>query len=93
MNTQEQQDLDELEAILFRIEGTVLPVTSGFRIDTTDKAAWAGRKIIEAEDRIERQRAIANEYKRRIDEWFSRSTVSIGDIFPKNIGRSFPLFW
>lgn len=74
MNTQEQQDLDELEAILFRIEGTVLPVTSGFQIDTPDKAAWAGRKIVEAENRIEKQRAIADEYKRRIDEWFIRST-------------------
>ncbi|MCD1655518.1 host-nuclease inhibitor Gam family protein [Treponema zuelzerae] len=73
MNEQERQDLDELEAILFRIEGTALPVTTGFRIDTADKAAWAGRKIVEAEDRIDHQRTVAEEYKRRIDEWFERT--------------------
>jgi len=73
MNANEQHDLDELEAILFRIEGTVTPQASGFRIDTPDKAAWAGRKIVEAESRIERQREIADEYKRRIDEWFERT--------------------
>lgn len=73
MNEQERQDLDELEAILFRIEGTTLPVTSGFRIDSADKAAWAGRKIVEAEERIDYQKTVAEEYKRRIDEWFERT--------------------
>ncbi len=73
MNDQERHDLDELEAILFSIEGTVSPQVSGFCIDTPDKASWAGRKIVEAESRIERQKAIADEYKRRIDEWFDRT--------------------
>ncbi len=73
MNDQERHDLDELEAILFSIEGTVSPQVSGFCIDTPDKASWAGRKIVEAESRIEHQKAIADEYKRRIDEWFERT--------------------
>jgi len=73
MNEQERHDLDELEAILFRIEGSIMPATTGFRIDTADKASWAGRKIVEAEERIACQKATADEYKRRIDEWFERT--------------------
>lgn len=73
MNERTQQELDELESILFRIEGTESSNTGGFVIDTPDKAAWAGRKIVEAETRISYQKMIADEYKHRIDEWFERT--------------------
>lgn len=73
MTEQEQTDFDELEAILFKIEGTTYPVTNGFYIDSADKASWAGRKIVQAEDRIADQKSVAEEYKHRIDEWFERT--------------------
>lgn len=73
MNERTQQELDELESFLFRIDETESPDTGGFMIDTPDKAAWAGRKIVEAETRISSQKSIADEYKRRIDEWFERT--------------------
>lgn len=70
MKEQEESDRDELERILFNIGQTELPAARGFSIDSPDKAAWAARKILQAEARIAKQSSLADEYRRRIESWY-----------------------
>lgn len=44
-----------------------------FIIDTPEKAAWAARKIIDAESRIDQYTGQASQYKKQIDSWFNRA--------------------
>lgn len=44
-----------------------------FVIDSPEKTAWAARKIIDAESRIEQYSDHAKQYKKQIDSWFSRA--------------------
>jgi hypothetical protein len=64
-------EAESLDLILFPE-----PEASGkepFKVNTLDKANWTARKILQAEERIQRRMAIATEYKNRIDEWLARS--------------------
>jgi len=47
--------------------------TSTFTVDTSSKASWAIATILEAEERISQRKALADEYKARIDSWLSSS--------------------
>lgn len=47
--------------------------TEGFSIDSPEKAAWAGRKIIDAEEHISRLKAQAKAYKAQIDSWYEKA--------------------
>ena len=44
-----------------------------FQVDTIDKASWAARKFLEADDRISQRNELAKTYKSRIDEWRDRA--------------------
>lgn len=44
-----------------------------FHVDSLDKAAWAGRKILQAEERMNRRSHLAEEYKRKIDDWLAEA--------------------
>lgn len=44
-----------------------------FTIDSPEKAAWAGRKIIDAEDRINKLKDQAKIYKAQIDTWYEKA--------------------
>ena len=48
--------------------------TEQFVVDTESKASWAIACILEAEDRIGRRKALADEYKARLDEWFETAS-------------------
>jgi hypothetical protein len=73
MKDQEENDRDELERILFNIKKAESTATEGFSIDSSDKAAWAARKIIQAEARIARQSVLADEYRHRIETWYEKT--------------------
>jgi len=45
------------------------PTTEPFVIDTPSKAAWAIASVLEAEERINQRKALADEYKARLDAW------------------------
>ncbi len=68
----EQERFDALEDILCAIEDGVKSEQDGFVVDCDEKAAWAGRKILKAEDRIARHKAEAARYKAKIDQWYER---------------------
>ena len=38
-----------------------------FQVDTVDKASWAARKLLEADNRITERNELAKSYKSRID--------------------------
>ena len=44
-----------------------------FTIDNLNKASWAVCKILEAETRIDQRKALADDYKARIDSWLESS--------------------
>lgn len=44
-----------------------------FVIDSPEKAAWAARKILDAESRIEQYSNNAKQYKKQIDSWFTKA--------------------
>jgi phage host-nuclease inhibitor protein Gam len=48
---------------------TEAPATEQFIVDSSSKASWAIACVLEAEDRINRRKALANEFKARIDAW------------------------
>jgi phage host-nuclease inhibitor protein Gam len=47
------------------------PSTEPFTIDTPSKAAWAIACVLEAEERIAQRKALADEYKARLDAWLA----------------------
>ncbi len=63
-------EIPELEDIL--IPGS-LEQKEPFIIDTPEKSAWAARKIIDGENRIQQYTDQAKEYKKRIDSWFQKA--------------------
>jgi hypothetical protein len=44
-----------------------------FIVDSPEKAAWAARKIMDAESRIEQYTEQSKQYKNRIDSWFTKA--------------------
>lgn len=71
----ETEELAELEDIIFEI--TNKPhgeVEKSFTVDSDDKAAWAAKKVLEAQKRIEARNQLAATYKARIDVWFEKAT-------------------
>jgi len=70
MSENEQTRFEELEQILFNIQEAEPNAISGFSIDSPDKAAWAARKILQAERRISEKALMAAEYRKRIDHWY-----------------------
>ena len=50
-----------------------------FQVDTIDKASWAARKLLEAEDRIAHRNELAKSYKSRIDQWRDRANKEDSD--------------
>ncbi|NCN05101.1 MAG: hypothetical protein GW949_05675 [Spirochaetales bacterium] len=44
-----------------------------FTIDSPEKAAWAGRRIIDAEDRISKLKERTQIYKAQIDKWYEKA--------------------
>ena len=44
-----------------------------FKVDTLDKANWASRKIIQAENRIEERNMLAQQYRDKIDNWLEKA--------------------
>jgi|GEM_PF-1074890 len=46
-----------------------------FTVDNASKASWAIATILEAEERIAQRKALADEYKARLDAWLSSSNV------------------
>ena len=50
------------------------PATERFTIDTASKAAWAIACVLEAEERISRRKALADEYKARLDAWLASAS-------------------
>jgi len=45
------------------------PAAEQFVIDNSSKASWAIACILEAEERINQRKALANDYKARLDAW------------------------
>lgn len=71
MNTitiEQNQGIPALEEILAPDEDTKTP----FTVDSVEKAAWAARKILDAEGRISQYTDQAKAYKAQIDSWFER---------------------
>jgi len=60
-----------LDVILF--QESHAPSKEPFTVDTLDKANWTARKILQAEERIQRRMAMAEEYKARIDDWLAQA--------------------
>ena len=79
MNQPSQINLEDLEDILLSIEEK--PPESGtvFMIDTSEKAAWAARKIINAKERIAQREAQRNQYKETIDRWYEKAIKEDAD--------------
>jgi phage host-nuclease inhibitor protein Gam len=50
------------------------PSTEPFTIDTPSKAAWAIAAVLEAEERIAQRKALADEYKARLDAWLASAS-------------------
>ena len=50
------------------------PEVKRFEVKDLDTANWAVGKMLAAESNIQRIRALADEYKRRIDEWAEKAT-------------------
>lgn len=50
------------------------PEKERFEVKDLDTANWAVGKMLDAESRIQEYRALADEYKRKIDEWLDRAT-------------------
>lgn len=71
-----ENDREELERILFNIGSAESVSTPGFTIDSPDKAAWAARKIVQAETRIAQQSRMAEEYRKRIESWYESTIKS-----------------
>ena len=69
MHTEIQEP--SLDVVLFQEPPT--PAKEPFAVDTLDKANWAARKIIQAEERIQKRMAMAEEYKTRIEEWLAQA--------------------
>jgi len=61
----EIDDAPSIEELLLDIQ----PEPEYFQVDTVDKATWAARKFLEAEERITRRNELAKAYKSRIDKW------------------------
>lgn len=74
MDEQETSTREDLERILFNIGQTEPTAAMGFSIDLPDKAAWAARKILQAEERIGRNTQMADEYRNRIEAWYAQTT-------------------
>lgn len=59
------------------LEEILCPVSSisadTFRVDSQEKAAWAARKVLESERRIEERRELASAYKAKIDSWYAQA--------------------
>jgi hypothetical protein len=71
----EQGEPTDLERVLFNGDDSQQTTgTMGFTVDTPDKAAWAARKILQAEERIKRQNLLAETYRNRIEGWFVTTT-------------------
>ena len=68
-----QTEINEpsLDVILF--QEPPAPSKEPFTVDNLDKANWTARKIIQAEERIQKRMAKAEEYKAKIDEWLSQA--------------------
>ena len=50
------------------------PEKKRFEITDVDSANWAVGRMLTAETRIQQYRALADSYKRKIDEWLDRAT-------------------
>ena len=50
------------------------PAPEQFTVDTDSKASWAIACILEAEERISRRKALADEYKARLDAWLATAS-------------------
>ena len=50
------------------------PTPEQFAVDTDSKASWAIACILEAEERISRRKALADEYKARLDAWLATAS-------------------
>ena len=48
--------------------------TEQFVVDTESKASWAIACILEAEERIDRRKALVDEYKARLDAWLDTAS-------------------
>ena len=55
------------------------PASEQFTVDTDSKASWAIARILEAEERISRCKALADEYKARLDAWLATASRQDGD--------------
>jgi hypothetical protein len=68
------EDVSSLPAIE-RILYSLMPEAKGnrFEVDSLDRAGWASSKYLEADKRIEERTILAEDYKRRIDDWVIRS--------------------
>ncbi|ULQ60401.1 host-nuclease inhibitor Gam family protein [Brucepastera parasyntrophica] len=73
MIQQEQHTIDSLEQILFNIRESSVSPETGFHVDSEDKAAWTARKILQAEQRIQKQKQLAEAYHARIDRWLAET--------------------
>jgi hypothetical protein len=47
----------------------------GFRITSIDMASWAARKVVAARKRMATRRALADEYKARIERWVEKANA------------------
>jgi phage host-nuclease inhibitor protein Gam len=60
-----------------RLEDLLIPEqeqhSESFTIDSPEKAAWASRKILDAQDHLTQLKEQASSYKAQIDAWFQKA--------------------
>lgn len=67
-------DFGNAQAVLTPNTNTDNPAAETFTIDTASKAAWAIACVLEAEERISQRKALADEYKARLDSWLASAS-------------------
>jgi phage host-nuclease inhibitor protein Gam len=58
---------------------TEASATEQFIVDSSSKASWAIACVLEAEDRINRRKALAGDFKARIDAWLDSANRQDGN--------------
>jgi phage host-nuclease inhibitor protein Gam len=56
-----------------------VPATEQFTVDSSSKASWAIACVLEAEDRINKRKALASDFKARIETWLDSANHQDGN--------------
>jgi hypothetical protein len=72
----ESESSPDLGELLFCPEDYGIDTNAeGFRITGIDMAAWAARKVVAARERMATRKALADEYKARIELWLTKANA------------------